>query len=264
MEYKVFDTHVHIFASKIAEKAVKNLAEYYNVPMAATGTRKDILERLDSAPQVKKCLIHATATKETQVTKLNDYIAAVAKCDERFIGFGSMHEGFEDKENELLRIQEMGLHGIKMHCDFQGFNADSEKAMKIYEYAEGKLPVLFHVGDKVSDKAHPKRIANIIQSFPSLTVIAAHLGGYMRWDDADKYLLGKNLYLDLSSSIQYIPKERSVYMIRKHGADKCLFGSDYPMHDIKKCIELFLSLGLTEEENRMILWDNAAKLFGEN
>ena len=41
-----------------------------------------------------------------------------------------------------------------------------------------------------------------------------------------------------------------------------MFGVDYPMWDPKDELDRFLSLGLTEEENRKILYETAAKLYG--
>jgi len=49
-------------------------------------------------------------------------------------------------------------------------------------------------------------------------------------------------------------------MIRKHGVNKMLFGSDYPMWDHKEELERFLSLKLTEEERKAILYENAHML----
>ena len=54
--------------------------------------------------------------------------------------------------------------------------------------------------------------------------------------------------------------KKALRIIRTYGTDRVLFGSDYPMWSPKKELENFFALGLTEEENRAILWDNAARL----
>lgn len=258
-KYKVFDTHVHIFPDKVAHKAVANLGQYYQVAMAEEGTWDSFQAAVDEAGCIEKCLIHSTATRPGQVQNVNNFVAS--KINDRLLGFGSIHPDYEDIEEEIDRIISLGLRGIKLHPDFQLFNVDSEKACRIYAYAEDKLPILFHVGDKNVDYSSPLRIRRIADKFPRLKIIAAHLGGYSAWDDAEKYLVGQNVYFDTSSSIQFMSFDRAVNIIRTHGVDKCLFGTDFPMHNPKKVLERFFALGLTEEENRKILWDNAAALF---
>ena len=49
-------------------------------------------------------------------------------------------------------------------------------------------------------------------------------------------------------------------MIKKHGVEKFLFGTDYPMWNHKEEFERFSKLPLSEEEKQMILYKNAAKL----
>jgi uncharacterized protein len=57
-------------------------------------------------------------------------------------------------------------------------------------------------------------------------------------------------------------KDKVTEMIKAHGADKVLFGTDYPMWSHEEELERFYSLGLTDEERELILWKNAAKLLG--
>jgi predicted TIM-barrel fold metal-dependent hydrolase len=69
------------------------------------------------------------------------------------------------------------------------------------------------------------------------------------------------LYVDTSSSLPFLTAEEGQGLIRSYGADKVLFGTDYPMWDPKAEFERFFALGLTEEENRKILSGNVIKLF---
>ena len=259
--YRIFDTHVHIFPDKIAHKAVDHLADYYHVIMAAEGTWDSLDASLAEAVQIEKCLIHSTATRPEQVRAVNDFVSS--KISDRFLGFGSIHADYDDIEGEIERIISLGLRGIKLHTDFQGFKADSDKAFRIYECAEGRLPILFHVGDEYDDLSNPKRIRRIHDNFPNLTIIAAHLGGsFMNMAEAEEYLVGQNVYFDTCSSLEFIDPAEAKRIILAHGTDKCLFGTDFPMHNQKATIENILKLGLSDEDNQKIFWDNAAKLFG--
>jgi predicted TIM-barrel fold metal-dependent hydrolase len=132
--------------------------------------------------------------------------------------------------------------------------------MPIYEAVEGRLPVLIHMGDQNVDSSSPVRLARVLDRFPKLVAIAAHFGGYRMWDLSCEYLIGRNVYMDTSSTLYFITPERAVGMIRKHGAEKMLFGSDFPMWDHREELNRFLALDLTEEERRAILSGNAHKL----
>jgi len=84
------------------------------------------------------------------------------------------------------------------------------------------------------------------------------------WEDSRRYLIGRNIFMDTSSSLAYLDPSEAVDMIRNHGADKFLFGSDYPMWRHKDELDRFLMLDLSETEREAILYNNAAKLFGDN
>lgn len=258
MDCQIFDMHVHVFPDSIAKKAASNTGAYYGVPMFADGTWAAFEASMEREPRIQKCLIHSTATKAAQVEHVNEFVAGL--ISDRLYGFGSMHPDYPDIEKEIDRMISLGLRGIKLHPDFQQFAADSDAACRIYAYAEGKLPVLFHAGDENVDFSSPKRMRAVHDRFPGLTMIVAHLGGYAKWDEAEEYLVGQDVYFDTSSCLEWMEKEQAVRMIRRHGAERCLFGTDFPMHDPKKCIENNLKLGLDASEYKKIFWENAHRL----
>ena len=258
-KYEIIDMHAHIFPDKIARKAVKATGNYYGITMSGPGTVGGLLER-GGKIGVCKYVVHSSATSAGQVKSINDYIADVQSSHSEFAGFGTLHPGLEDIEPEVKRIIALGLHGIKLHPDFQGFNIDDSSMLPIYKALEGRLPVLFHMGDENSDASSPARLAKVLDMFPGLIVIAAHFGGYKTWDEASEYLIGRSIYMDTSSTLAFISPERAVEMIRRHGVHKMLFGTDYPMWDHEKELQRFLRLDLTEDERYLILHANAEKL----
>ena len=153
----------------------------------------------------------------------------------------------------------LGLRGIKLHPDFQKFNIDDERAFPIYEAAEGRLPILFHTGDDRYDFSSPKRLARILERFPKLVAIAAHLGGYRDWVDAAVNYGNPRVYIDTSSALMFVPPEQAVNIIRAHGISRVFFGTDSPMWSHKGEMERFNALPLTPEERRLILHENAEK-----
>lgn len=259
---KIIDTHTHIFPDSVAERASFNIGNYYKLPMACDG-RVDTL--LDVGKHISYFVVSSAATNPLHVQKGNDFILKNAKENERFIPFCSVHPSAEGMIEELERIATLGAKGIKIHPDFQHFDIDDPRMIPLYKkMSELRLVVLFHVGDENTDASSPGRLLNVINAVPELIVIAAHMGGYKAWEEAEAMLYGSNIYFDTSDALMCLPRERVLAQLRKHPIDKILFGSDFPLVSPKTAFELFDSLPLTEEQKNMIYFENAAKLFGIN
>ena len=123
------------------------------------------------------------------------------------------------------------------------------------------LPILFHMGDARSELSAPKKLVNVLEKLPELKCIAAHLGGYQRWDEAKACLKGANVWVDTSSSLFVLNPDEARRSIEHFGMDKVMFGTDFPMWTHEKELERFFALGYGEEENRKMLYDNFEKLF---
>ncbi len=257
MAKKIVDFHAHAFDEKIAIKATENLHKYYKMEPVADGR---LIHLFESAKEnnIDKLVLCATATKPTQVQLINNYISGL--INENIIGFGTLHPDYENIDEEINRMIELGLSGIKLHPIFQNYNIDEEKAMKMFEKIGSKLPILIHLGDRNIDNTSPRRLAKVMERYPDITFIGAHLGGYSEWEEAKKYLIGKNLYIDTSSSLMFLKPEEAKEIIRLHGVDKVLFGTDYPLSNHKIEINYLKKLKLKKEEYEKIYWKNAYKL----
>ncbi len=255
---KVVDFHVHAFADKIAVKATENLVRYYSMPAISNGTF-DVIYKKAILADIDKMVIHAVATKPTQVEDINTYVKkTVDTAPERLIGFGAMHRDFDNYKEEIKRIKELGLRGIKLHNDFQGFNIDDDKMMFVYEeIVKNDLPILFHMGDRNVDSSSPKRLARVLDKMPEMRAVAAHMGGVFMWDLAEEYLVGRDVYFDTSSALFEIGDERFLRLLRAHGSDKVLFGTDYPLSDYELEFSYFDRLNLTKEETENVFYKNA-------
>ncbi len=256
----IFDVHCHVFPDKVALKASASIGGFYGIPIKHDGT-VDTLLRTGNRAGVGRFLIHSVATNPGQVQKANDFIAATAQAhNDKFVGFGTMHQDFENVKDELARIKSLGLRGIKLHPDIQGFAFDDPVMYKLYSLMEGEMTLLVHAGDKRYDFSGPARIASVLDKFPGLDVICAHLGGYSEWDGAEQILAGRRLWVDTCSSLPFITPERARRLIAAFGAERVLFGTDYPMWDAAEEMERFNALGLSEEQRERILWKNAEEL----
>lgn len=260
MNQQIFNMHTHIFPEKIADKAVEAIGAFYDLSMDIRGTAESLIED-GKTIGVERYLVCSTATTTHQVESINNFVAKEVALHPEFVGFGSLHPDFPDITKEIERMETLGLRGIKLHPDFQKFNIDDESAFPIYEAAEGRFPILFHTGDDRYEFSHPHRLMRVLDRFPKLVVIAAHLGGYLRWDEAQVYFGHPRVYIDTSSALPFMTPERAVSIIRRHGTDRVFFGTDSPMWLHTGELARFNALGLTPEERSRILWDNATQFF---
>ena len=261
---KYFDVHNHIFPANIAAKAVGQLEEYYGFHWAGTGEEEDLLRSLQQGG-IGKSVIFSCVTKASQVRTINDYISSLQnKYPGLFLGFGSMHPEFDAVPEELQRMKDLGLKGVKFHPDFQQFPIDDPRMMRIYEAIGDSMIMLFHLGDPKTDYSAPERLARVLDRLPEAKIIAAHMGGYQVWERAERALAGRDLYFDISSTIPHAGVETVRRLVLKHGAEKVLFASDYPAISHEQAIADVLSLGLPDDMLEKIFYRNAETLLGEN
>ena len=190
-DFKIIDSHCHIFPDKIAEKATRSTDRFYGITDEGfktsdyIGNVRTLLAQC-RAHNISQCVVTAVATTPHQVRSINEFTANEVKLHpDTFIGLGAMHPESEDLEADAEQIIELGLHGVKLHPDIQNFKVDSPKALKIFEICEKKaLPLLVHTGDSRFDNYNPNRVAHILERFPKLTIIGAHLGGWSVWEEA--------------------------------------------------------------------------------
>ena len=263
--YRIFDAHCHIYPEPVACKAVDGIVRFYDLPFDRRDGTTGTLLKIGREAGISHFLVHSVATTSQQVSNINRFIAAeVAASRGAFTGLGALHPDSEHLEQDFEELAALGLSGVKLHPDFQHFEADSPRAMDIYGLCvEADLPVLVHTGDYRYDYSNPNRIARILRAFPRLRFVGAHFGGWSVWDEAAQVLSGfDNIVVDASSTFYATGSDGGRALIRKWGADRVMFGTDYPMWDPRPDIDRLLEMKLSEEEYRRIFWDNAARVFG--
>lgn len=264
--FKVFDIHTHTYPEAIAEKACVSLGKFYNLPIPGKGTYAH-LESQAEENNVGGYLIFSVATNAHQVPKVNSTIAALADLSRshgfKSVGFAGMHQDYPDFEGEVNRSVEMGLRGVKIHPDIQGVDINDKRLFPLYEILQSKnLPLYLHMGDARPQYqfSSANKLTDVLNQFPTLQVVAAHLGGYQAWDSALELLAGRNnVWYDTSSALWVITPERASEIIKKLGVENVMFGTDYPVSNTKEELERFFRLKLTDQEREDILWNNAIR-----
>ena len=238
------DCHTHAFADKIADKAVTQLINYYNIPTNYGGRLRDLLNQANAA-RLDSLVLLVAATKPEQVKPANDWVLSLFRTPfaelqsqlelprlPRIIPFGTFHPDDPEWLTEIQRLRTAGIKGLKLHPEFQGIDLANPALHFFFEEVADDFVVMIHVGDpKVSPEnlSTPKKIKKLLQNFPKLRLIAAHMGGYCFWEEVLNELAGENLYFDTSSTLSYIRPELFKQIVMKHGSERILFGSDYPL-----------------------------------
>jgi predicted TIM-barrel fold metal-dependent hydrolase len=265
----MIDTHTHVFPDKIAPKVVETFRMTIGdaIPLTGDFTLKDIrayMERCGIETVVSFCV----AERPEVVVSANNFLIKIN--DNRTIfGFGTILPNIEDPVGEVRRIKEKGLKGIKFHSLFQPIRAKDENLLPIYDtMAKAGMIAYFHVGRDPVHPSHapgtsPQDIADLRERFPALKIVAAHFGGLFMLEEARKWIIGKDIYIDTcwGPNIQSLRPDVVVDLIRQHGAGKVLFATDYPSTtDPAPQINWFKGLPLEEKEKELIFRGNARRL----
>ncbi len=257
------DTHTHAFPDRLAGRAIAALEAGCPWRAVADGTIGQLLESMDAAGVVK-AVVCPIATKPDQVESILHWCEDIRSA--RIIPFPSVHPETPRAGDWVRRIAEAGFKGLKLHPMYQDFAADEQRMDPIYQAAaECKLLVTVHCGRDIAyppddDRATPERVGRLVDRFEGLRLLCTHLGGWRMWDEADRHLIGKSVYLETSFSLGELGDERASDMIRRHGVEKVFFGTDWPWVSQAEEVEQVRRLDLKKAEVEGILRGNVCRI----
>ena len=259
----IIDVHAHVWPDHIAARMVA--ARPAGMDAVGDGTVDGLLRTMDDAGIDFSCTL-AIANEARHVRRTNEFIGGLDRS--RFIPFGTVHSGLTVEEN-LSSLRENGIVGVKFHPNFQNMSLGEPATLEIFQaLAANAIPVLTHTGAGSDACAHergaPHHIGTIVDAVPDLTLIAAHFGGYHRLDDAEVATQGRNVIIETSwpPHVGELGAEQVRGLIERHGADRVVFGSDWPMARPADEMAFISSLGLSDEDRTAVLGNNIAALLG--
>lgn len=259
----LIDFHTHAFPERIAQRAIRKLSYDAGGLMPQTnGTLCSLKEQMEK-DGVDVSVVHAIATSPRQQKNVNDF-AIEMNTDPAIVAFGSVHPDAPDALQELERIADAGLKGVKLHPEYQGFYADDEKMKPIYrKISQLGLITLFHAGKDYGFlppyHCMPEHMRKALKWFDS-PVVAAHWGGVDCSEEVLQKLCGQDIWFDLSFGYSNMPKPIAQAILDKHTPDRLLFGSDMPWHRPAWEKQLIESLQLSDSDKEKIYFRNAQKL----
>jgi uncharacterized protein len=263
MDAVIIDIHTHIYPDPLASEMLKRIGERSSIPAYTDGTLRGLLASMEGAG-IDLSVVSSVATRPEQVSTIHEWLLEIK--EQRILPLAAMHPDLPAGEMPVRFLKEKGIRGFKVHPDYQGFFVDEKRMYPFYETAQAaEMFVLFHAGvDRgLPDPIHatPEKLARVHRDFPDLAMIAAHMGGESLYEETERHLLGKEIYLDTSFVLRRMPLPTLARFFRRHSLDRFLFGTDSPWTDQGEDLRFLLSLPfLSEAAKGKIIGTNAARL----
>ena len=258
----IIDFHAHAFPDSLADRAIAHLEKEGTAKAFLDGRVSSLLASMDSAG-IGRAVVCSIATKPDQFAPILNWSRQIASA--RIVPLPSVHPKGPDPVGKARLVAQAGLPGIKLHPYYQDFELDDPALFHFFRVLEQMgLLVVCHTGFDFAfprdRKADPVRIVRLLDKFPNLRFVATHIGAWEDWDEVERHLLGKPIYMEISMSLEQLGLTRGRELLAAHPADRILFGSDSPWTSQSETLRLARALDLDPERERLLLGENARAL----
>ena len=276
----IIDFHTHVFSPQIKKNRDRYIerdpcfALLYSDTNAKIATADELIASMDEAGINISVITNIGWMTHELCFETNNYIMeSVSRYPGRLIGFGAIpSQSPEAAATEIERCAKAGIRGIgEIRPDIQLFDFTDRLAMTpiVEALRKHKLILLTHTSEPVGHNypgkggITPDILYPFITGFPDLTIVCAHWGGglpfYTLMPEVNTAMA--NVFFDTAASpFLYTPQ---VYnqVIQLVGAERVLFGSDYPLLAQGRLLKEIKALNLPEAVKELILSGNARRLF---
>jgi predicted TIM-barrel fold metal-dependent hydrolase len=258
----IIDFHAHAFPDGLADRAIARLEKEGTAKAFLDGRVSSLLASMDSTG-IGRAVVCSIATKPDQFAPILNWSRQIASA--RIVPLPSVHPKGPDPVGKARLVAQAGLPGIKLHPYYQDFELDDPALFHFFRVLEQMgLLVVCHTGFDFAfprdRKADPVRIVRLLDKFPNLKFVATHIGAWEDWDEVERHLLGKPIYMEISMSLEQLGLTRGRELLTAHPADRILFGSDSPWTSQSETLRLARALNLDPERERLLLGENARAL----
>jgi len=276
----IIDVHTHIFSKAVRDNREKYFpgepafALLYNSHKARLVSADETVNMMDEQG-VDRAVVFGFPWKDSETFKReNDYAAEmVQKYPDRLIGFCCFDAYNKDAGKETLRCLDNGLSGVGELAFYQsGIDEKAQNALEpVMEICAQKgLPVMIHTNEPVGHMYPGKtpntltQIYDLVKKYPGNRIILAHWGGgiffYNLLKKEVKEAL-KNVWYDTAASPFLYDAAIYPKALELAGADKILFGTDFPLLKPKRYFDDMEKSGISKEDKDRICGGNAEKFF---
>lgn len=294
MDYKIIDAHSHLWLRQdtswngMPVRTLKNGRSFF-LTEEVQMVPPFMIDGVNSAEVFLSNMNYAQVGGAVVVQEFidgiqNDYLAKV-KSDypERFFVFGMcdyFKPGFYDTAASLIDsgFKGIAIPGHRLILSDGRVNLNSPEMMKMFHLMEDKGVILSLC--LAENNLQNGEIKEVIEECPRLKIAIGHFGMVTApgWEDQIKLALNDNVMIESGGitwlfNKEFYPFNGAVRAIReaidKVGADKLMWGSDYPRTitaiTYKMSYDFILKTNdLTDREKRLFLGENAEKFYGFN
>ncbi len=274
----IIDSHVHILPERVRDARAEVAAGEPWFAVCHQGDRviataEELLVAMDAAEVDRSVCFAWPFTDPALCAEANDHLASVQrKYADRIIAFATINPAAPDAAAEVLRCARLGLRGVgELNCDAQGFSLDDPAIdSAVAASIEAGLPWTLHCSEPLGHEyagkgtTTPDKVARFVARHADLQLICAHLGGGLPFfaHMPEVKALCRRMWFDTAAGpFLYSP---SAYRdaVDLCGADRLLFGSDYPLLGVRRYTDAFAAAKLEGQELEMVMGGSAAALLG--
>lgn len=234
----------------------------------------DRREREKAAKELREMIVG-------RVIRYNEWGIETAKKYPQFLPFVGIDPNLMSREvlvNELEEKRKRGAKGVKIVPSTLRFYLNEPTLWPMYEFCDRTgLPLLTQTGRGPLERQRPEGwdawgrpiyLKYALEEFKNLKVITAHFGGGHPNDVVELARKFPGFYTDLSSQVGVWDEpghwtvQEGVEWIRKVGADKVVYGTNYPGQDPVKYYNKLKSLPLKSSEMEKIASGNIKTILG--
>ena len=277
----IVDIHTHLFSKDVrehrenyfdSESAFRLL---YESPKSKIVSAEDTVASMDE-DGVDVSVVFGFPWRSLKTARENnDAVAeAVARYPSRLVGFCCLDPTVPGADKEAARCLDAGLSGVGELAFYEsGIGEDAlDRLSPIMDLCrERDVPVMIHTNEPVGH-LYPGKTANtlaeiyrLVKRFSENRIILAHWGAGLLF-----YVLLKKEVADVLRRV-WVDTAASPYLYRPEiyplaakifGADKILFGTDFPLLRPARYFKEMAAAGLSDSDREMILGKNARHLLG--
>lgn len=201
----------------------------------------------------------------------NEYLAEIVhRYPNRFVAFADLNANgayvLDEAPYELeYAVKELGLHGLKIHPSNLCMDPDDLRFIPVLrKAAELNIPVMYHSNPCMTgfhENCAPDKINRMIKVFPDIQFITAHMGG-MKYLDAWSGCTWVDISFVLPEFVEFFGVEQTRRILRMFGAERLIFGTDYPTRDYELYCSLLDQMDFSAEERQKIAYSNISSILG--
>ncbi len=287
----LIDAHIHVSATKEEGRSGKENYEIWEYGQKSDmkfskydGDVEDALDAMDKAGISKAVVVNLFGSESR--TKGADLAAELLAYNRWACDLAAPHDGliaYISADPFILPGDEMAAHirdmvenhgarGVKLHPVLQGFEMGDPKMAPTYETCQDLgIPIISHSGPERTGNAFgtPKAYAPVLENYPDLTMVLAHLGGGAWTETLELAQAYPHAYFDCCEIMEWTggtnapTYEQLGALIKGIGPERVMLGSDFPWYDMDRSVDIVMGLpGLAQEEKEGMLGTNAERILG--